>query len=151
MTARPAPALPEDGQGGRDISFEPKLDGWRCVAFHRANGRVALQSRRRKRLTVYFPEIATAVGERVPAGSVLDGELVAYCGCRCDFVALQRRITDRLSVASPVTFVVFDLQARPARRPGRRRGLAHEHRVPVRAHRDRATGRAGVHLVRQLR
>ena len=109
MTARAATALPEDGQGGRDISFEPKLDGWRCVAFHRASGRVALQSRQRKPLTTYFPEIATAVAERVPAGSVLDGELVAYRGGRCDFVALQRRITGRLSLASPVTFVVFDL------------------------------------------
>jgi ATP-dependent DNA ligase len=109
MTARPAPALPEDGQGERDICFEPKLDGWRCVAFHRANGRVALQSRQRKPLTVYFPEIAAAVGERVPAGSVLDGELVAYHGGRCDFVALQRRVTGRLSLACPVTFVVFDV------------------------------------------
>jgi ATP-dependent DNA ligase len=60
-------------------------------------------------LTTYLPEIAAAVGERVPAGSVLDGELVAYRGGRCDFVALQRRITGRLSLASPVTFVVFDL------------------------------------------
>ena len=109
MTARPAPALPEDGQEDCCYSFEPKLDGWRCITFHRANGRVALQSRQQKPSTSYFPEIATAVGERVPAGSVLDGELVAYCGGRCDFAALQRRVTGRLSVACPVTFVVFDV------------------------------------------
>ena len=52
-----------------------------------------------------------AVGEQVPAGSVLDGELVAYREGRCDFAALQRRITGRLSLASPVTLVVFDLLA----------------------------------------
>ena len=98
MTARPATALPEDGQDGRDISFEPKLDGWRCITFHRANGRVVLQSRRRKPLTAYFPEIAMAVGERVPAGSVLDGELVAYRGGRCVLGALPRRITGPQSV-----------------------------------------------------
>jgi ATP-dependent DNA ligase len=109
MTARPATALPEDGQEDCCYSFEPKLDGWRCITFHRANGRVALQSRQQKPLTTYFPEIATAVGERVPAGSVLDGELVAYRGGRCDFTALQRRITGRPRLASPVTFVVFDL------------------------------------------
>ena len=42
-------------------------------------------------------------------------------------------------------------QAGPARRPGHRRGLAEDRRVPVRAHRDRAPGPACVHLVRQLR
>src|SRR4249919_3326901 len=108
MTARPAPALPEDGQEGC-YSLEPRLDGWRCVAFHQADGRVAGQSRRRKRLTTFFPEVAAAVGEQVPAGSVLDGELVAYREGRCDFAALQRRITGRLSPAGPVTLVVFDL------------------------------------------
>jgi ATP-dependent DNA ligase len=49
------------------------------------------------------------VGEAVPASSVLDGELVGYRGGRCDFAALQRRITGRPRLASPVTFVVFDL------------------------------------------
>ena len=113
MTARPVTALPEGEQERCCYSFEPKLDGWRCITFHWANGRVALQSRQQKPLTAYFPDIAAAVGERVPAGSVLDGELVAYRGGRCDFAALQRRITGRLSLASPVTFVVFDLWCLP--------------------------------------
>src|SRR5689334_8632518 len=51
----------------------------------------------RKLLTTYFPEIAEAVGGQVSAGSVLDGELVAYREGRCDFLALQRRITGRWS------------------------------------------------------
>jgi ATP-dependent DNA ligase len=42
--------LPEDGQEDC-YSFEPKLDGRRCITFHRANGRVALQSRQQKPLT----------------------------------------------------------------------------------------------------
>jgi hypothetical protein len=77
MTARPATALPEDGQESCCYSFEPKPDGWRCIAFHRGEGRVVLQSRRSKPLTTYSPEIATTVGERVSAGSVLDGPTFA--------------------------------------------------------------------------
>jgi ATP dependent DNA ligase-like protein len=110
MTARPVPALPDERQGS-SYNFEPKFDGWRCLACHRANGRVALQSRHQKSLTTYFPEIATAVAAQVPAASVLDGELVVYHDGRCDFAALQRRITGRRSLASPVTFVAFDLLA----------------------------------------
>jgi len=86
------------------------LDG-RCVVFHRANGRVALQSRHQRSLTPYFPEIVTAVRDQVPAGSVLDGELVAYRDGRCDFTALQRRIIGRVRVAGPVTFMASDLLA----------------------------------------
>ena len=108
MIARPLSGLPDDDEGGR-YCFEPKLDGWRCLAFHRLGGRVQLQSRRQKRLTEFFPQVAVAVLDQVPAGSVLDGELVVYRGGRCDFAALQRRIQGRLSVAAPASFVVFDV------------------------------------------
>jgi ATP-dependent DNA ligase len=35
-------------------------------------------------LTTYFPEVAAAVVEQVPSGTVLDGELVVYRGGRCE-------------------------------------------------------------------
>src|SRR5689334_280427 len=58
-------------------------------------GRAALQSRHRRPLTQYFPEIVVAIVEQVPAATVLDGELVVYRGGRCDFAALQRRVAGR--------------------------------------------------------
>ena len=96
MVARPVPQLPDEQHSGR-LMFEPKLDGWRCLAFHRLGGRVELQSRQQKTLTGYFPEIAAAIVEQVPAGTVLDGELVVYRGGRCDFAALQQRVSGRPS------------------------------------------------------
>jgi hypothetical protein len=41
MTARAVPAPPEADARGR-YCFEPKLDGWRCLTFHRLGGRVEL-------------------------------------------------------------------------------------------------------------
>jgi ATP-dependent DNA ligase len=43
-------------------AFEPKFDGFRCIAF-RSRDRVALQSRQQRPLGRYFPEIVDAVTE----------------------------------------------------------------------------------------
>src|SRR5687768_14776598 len=131
MIAVTADQLPLDRPGG--WAFEPKFDGFRCVAF-RSRGRVALQSRQQRPLGRYFPEIVDAVGE-LAADAVLDGELVVWNDRHLDFAALQQRLhpsasrAARLAVALPACFVVFDLlarsgldlRARPYRR--RRRGL----------------------------
>lgn len=108
MAARPVPQLPDEHHSG-SLTFEPKLDGWRCLTFHRLNGRVALQSRQQKPLTPYFPEIVVAIVQQIPAGTVLDGELVVYRDGRYDFSALQRRVSGRPSVAVAASFVVFDV------------------------------------------
>ena len=42
MVARPVAELPGEAHG--DASFEPKLDGWRCLAFHCLGGRVDRRS-----------------------------------------------------------------------------------------------------------
>ena len=131
MIAVTADQLPLNRPGG--WAFEPKFDGFRCVAF-RSRGRVALQSRQQRPLGRYFPEIIAAVTE-LAADAVLDGELVVWNDRHLDFAALQQRIhpsasrAGRLAVALPACFVVFDLlarsgvdlRARPYRR--RRRGL----------------------------
>ena len=65
------------------------------LAFHLIGGQVVLQSRQQRPLTPYFPEITVAIAAQVPAGTVLDGELVVYRGGRCDFAALQQRISAR--------------------------------------------------------
>jgi hypothetical protein len=107
MTARPVPQLPDEHHSG-SLTFEPKLDGWRCLTFHRLNGRVALQSRQQKPLTPYFPEIVAAIVQQIPGGTVLDGELVVCREGRCDFAALQRRLSGRPSLAVAASFVAFD-------------------------------------------
>jgi hypothetical protein len=85
------------------------------------DGGVALQSRQHKSLTPYFPEVTAAVVEQVPAGTVLDGELVVYRGGRCDFAALAGRISSCLSPAVVASFVVFDAgRTGPLTLPARR-------------------------------
>jgi ATP-dependent DNA ligase len=101
--ARSRASLPEgDGWG-----FEPKLDGFRCIAFV-DGGEVELQSRNGKPLTRYFPEIAFPDGR-----FVLDGEIVAS-----SFDTLGQRIhpaasrVERLSKETPARFIGFDLLSR---------------------------------------
>lgn len=71
MIARPAVELPEKGR----YSYEAKLDRWRGIAFR--GSRVQLQSRQQRSLTRQFPDVVQAVAEQLPAGTVVDGELVA--------------------------------------------------------------------------
>jgi ATP-dependent DNA ligase len=100
--ARSRAALP-DGDGW---AFEPKWDGFRCIAFVDGD-QVELQSRNGKSLTRYFPELS------FPAGRyVIDGEIVAS-----SFDTLGQRIhpaasrVARLAVETPARYVAFDLLA----------------------------------------
>ena len=114
MIAVTAGQLPLDRPGG--WAFEPKFDGFRCIAF-RSRDRVALQSRQQRPLGRYFPEIVAAV-DQLGVSVVLDGELVICHDGRLDFAALQRRLhpsaarVRQLSLALPACFVIFDLLAR---------------------------------------
>ena len=107
MVARPAAELPDE-QHSDGYTFEPKLDGWRCLAFHRLDHTAALQSRQHKPLTMYFPEITAAVLGQVPPGTVLDGELVIYRDGHCDFAALHHRLA-RPANSVRASYVVFDV------------------------------------------
>jgi ATP-dependent DNA ligase len=106
--ARSAAELP-DGDGWL---YEPKLDGFRAIAFV-DGAEISLQSRNARPLGRYFPEI------RFPEGRfVLDGELVMRAeGGGEDFEGLQERIhpaesrIKRLAAEKPATFVAFDLLA----------------------------------------
>ncbi|WP_345138116.1 ATP-dependent DNA ligase [Dactylosporangium darangshiense] len=96
--------------------YEPKWDGWRCLAFVQPD-RVALQSRHGRNLSPYFPDI-TRLLRGLPAGVVLDGELVIWDPQRgrTNFVALQRRVTAgrRLLLEArdrPAHYVAFDVLA----------------------------------------
>ena len=95
--------------------YEPKFDGFRAVAMVDEAGAVRLWSRRGAAFNEAFPEIAAAVRERVPPGTVVDGEIVRWGpDGRLDFGALQRRhVAGRrrndLARTEPCHYVVFDV------------------------------------------
>jgi ATP-dependent DNA ligase len=110
MLARLERELPR----GPGLRYEPKWDGFRCLARGEA-GEVVLTSRNDRGLTRYFPEVAEAVR---PLGDVvLDGELVVRLDGRADFSTLMARLhpaasrVERLARHTPATYVVFDVLA----------------------------------------
>ncbi|MET9401166.1 DNA ligase [Kitasatospora sp. NPDC002965] len=114
---RPAavPAVPAaDGLGGSGVLYELKLDGFRCVAFARGERVPYLQTRSGRDLAADFPSIAAAVA-RLPAGLVLDGELVAWRGGRFAFEELLRTRQARASEDVALGLIAFDLLALPGR------------------------------------
>lgn len=74
-----------------DWLFEPKLDGYRVLAFVH-NGAVKLRSRRGLDLTPVFPHIAAELALQAASGMILDGEVLALdASGRPSFNALQNR------------------------------------------------------------
>jgi ATP-dependent DNA ligase len=110
MEAETADEMP----AGPEWQYEPKWDGFRCVAF-RDRSSVELQSKAGKPLTRYFPEMAAALQRLTAPRFVLDGELVIPEGETLSFESLLLRIHPaasrirRLSTAQPAHLVVFDL------------------------------------------
>jgi ATP-dependent DNA ligase len=110
MEARPAIELP----AGAEWQYEPKWDGFRCLAFRDAE-RVDLQSKSGKPLTRYFPELIAALKALKSNKFVLDGEIVIPVGGSLSFDDLLMRIHPaasrilKLSQQSPCVFIVFDL------------------------------------------
>jgi ATP-dependent DNA ligase len=112
MLAKLADALPAVG----GFIFEPKWDGFRAIVF-RTKGDVYIQSRDLRPLDRYFPELHQALIDRLPEGSVVDGEIVIVTPQGLDFDALQLRLhpaasrVAKLAKESPASFVAFDLLA----------------------------------------
>lgn len=96
--------------------YEPKWDGFRCLVF-RDGDELLLQSRNRKPLDRYFPELRAPLLAALPDRVVLDGELVVPRGGRLDFDALSERIhpaasrVAMLAETTPARYVAFDLLA----------------------------------------
>jgi ATP-dependent DNA ligase len=99
---------------GRTWIFEPKWDGFRALVF-RDLDEILIQSRDKKSLNRYFPELLDVLRAQLPARCVLDGEIVVAKNARLDFEALQLRIHPAssrvkfLSRESPASIVFFDL------------------------------------------
>lgn len=116
MEARLANDIPV----GEVWQYEPKWDGFRCLAYVE-QGAVRLFSKSGKRLDRYFPEIADVLARSATSACVLDGELTVRIENRLSFGALQARLhpaasrIERLSNETPARYAVFDcLQNGPA-------------------------------------
>ena len=91
---------------GDGWAFEPKLDGWRAVV-HVEDRQVAVFSRPGRDLNRSLPQLK-ALAKVVPAGTVLDGELVAGSGRASSFYRLSPQLNGRRTT---VSFAAFDLLA----------------------------------------
>ena len=110
MEARAVDALPDEP----GWQFEPKWDGFRCLAFRNA-GTAELFAKSGKPLGRYFPEIVELVlslpGERF----MLDGELAIPIAGKLSFDALQMRLHPaasriaKLSRETPAILILFDM------------------------------------------
>ena len=109
MEAKSAAALP----AGPGWQFEPKWDGFRCLAF-KSGGEVELRAKSGKSLSRYFPEMAAALQGAAADRFVLDGELVIPVGDSLSFAALQDRVHPsdsrirKLSAETPALLILFD-------------------------------------------
>ena len=112
MLAKLATELPAAGT----FLYEPKWDGFRAIVF-RGGDNVYIQSRDLRPLDRYFPELHDALAAALPAGSVVDGEIVIATAHGLDFDALQMRLhpaasrVAKLAKETPSSFVAFDALA----------------------------------------
>lgn len=112
---RPSPIAQVPAETGMSggTRYDVKLDGWRARAAARASG-TELHSRKGTRLNSRFPELASALTGALPAGTVLDGEVVAATpDGALDFLALQRTARARRAARLTVLYVAFDVLAAP--------------------------------------
>jgi bifunctional non-homologous end joining protein LigD len=99
-----------------DWLWEPKLDGYRVIAFIDENG-AKLRSRRGLDLSATFPGLCAELAKQATGSMILDGEIVAFdAGGKPSFGALQERaqLKAKRDIAAadrnmPVVFVAFDL------------------------------------------
>jgi len=94
--------------------YEPKWDGFRCLAVRRGD-EVALWSRSGKPLARYFPEVAALIAALPGKDFTLDGELTIEMDNGLSFDALSQRLHPaesrirKLSTLTPARLMAFDL------------------------------------------
>jgi len=110
MEARSVDEIPT----GDGWQYEPKWDGFRCIAFRDA-AQIYLQSKNGQPLARYFPDVASALVALPAKQFVVDGELVVPVDGALSFDELQLRLhpaasrVQKLAKAHPATYIVFDL------------------------------------------
>ena len=114
MEARLVDQLPDEP----GWQFEPKWDGFRCLAFRNGN-EVDLRAKSGKPLSRFFPEVLAALRALEPKRFVVDGELVVVVDGLPSFDALQMRLHPadsrirKLSNETPATYILFDYLQTP--------------------------------------
>ena len=114
--AKPVRTIPAASALPGGCLYEPKWDGYRLVVVRTA-GSTRVWSKQARDLTDRFPDVVAAAVAQVPAGTVLDGEVVIWNGSRLDFGLLQQRMVTPagriapLAAAHPASYVAFDLLA----------------------------------------
>jgi ATP-dependent DNA ligase len=117
MEAKLVEALPREA----GWQFEPKWDGFRCLAF-KSGDAVVLQAKSGKPLTRYFPEVVEAVRKAPFQRLVIDGELAIPVGNSISFDSLQLRLHPaesrirKLAKETPSIFILFDCLLTPRNR-----------------------------------
>ena len=112
MEAQPVEALPV----GPEWWYEPKWDGFRCLAF-RDGDRISLVSKAGKPLTRYFPDVVSALETVRAPRFVIDAELVVPIDGTLSFDQLLQRIhpaasrVRTLAAQFPALLIIFDLLA----------------------------------------
>ena len=110
MEAKLVGTLPE----GAHWQYEPKWDGFRCLAF-KDGAAVDLRSKAGQPFNRYFPELLSAVEALAAPRAVIDGEIVIPVGPVLSFDELLMRIhpaasrVKKLAAEHPALFVAFDL------------------------------------------
>lgn len=99
---------------GAGLAYEPKFDGHRLVVL-RSETDVSLQARSGRIVTGAFPDLVAAA-QQLPAGTVLDGEVVVWHEGRTDFALVQRRAAAAtaaraavLAQSLPASYAAFDV------------------------------------------
>lgn len=114
--AKPVRTIPPANALSGGCLYEPKWDGYRLVVV-RTGSSTRVWSKQGRDLTDRFPDVVAAARAQVPAGTVLDGEVVIWNGSRLDFGLLQERMVTgagriaSLVSAHPASYVAFDLLA----------------------------------------
>jgi ATP-dependent DNA ligase len=99
---------------GTGWQYEPKWDGFRCIAFRNRES-IYLQSKSGQPLARYFPDAASALVKLPEQHFVLDGELVVPVRGALSFDELQLRLhpaasrVQKLAKSHPAMYIVFDL------------------------------------------
>ena len=118
------PFPPMEAKSVRDLptgdgwAWEPKWDGFRCIAF-RDGDDIELQSKSGRPLARYFPEVVDAVRAIGVERFVLDGEIVLPVDGELSFEHLQLRLhpaesrVRKLAAEIPALLIVFDLLVTP--------------------------------------
>ena len=99
---------------GGEWQYEPKWDGFRCLAF-RDGRKLELQSKSGRSMTRYFPDLVAAFMQLQAKRFVIDGEIVVPSDGAFSFDALLQRIhpapsrVRKLAAETPALLILFDL------------------------------------------